>query len=144
MPNSQFAPWTLPSVHHHPKGVKNTVAKFLLGKCSSGRFRKVCTLFATQSKKVSLFELSKLWQNPNFTSLTPKFFLTIFLMKSKLSTAKKSKTPQHFHQFFTPKIDNCLGKSKLNFWIKNEDFEQCGSTFNIAELYWIMHVTKDI
>ena len=23
------------------------------------------------------------------------------------------------------KIDNFLGKSKLNFWIKNEGFEQC-------------------
>ena len=27
---------------------------------------------------------------------------------------------------FSPKkIDNFLGKSKLNFWTKNEDFEQC-------------------
>ena len=29
---------------------------------------------------------------------------------------------------FSPKtIDNFLRKSKLNFWTKNEDFEQCAS-----------------
>ena len=56
---------------------------------------------------------------------TQIFFLTIFLVKSKLSTAKKSKTTS-FHKFFTKnKIDNFLGKSKLNFWTKKEDFEQC-------------------
>ena len=45
----------------------------------------------------------------NFTSFLPKFFLTIFLVKSKLSTAKKSKTttfsrvfhPNFFWQFFS-------------------------------------------
>ena len=52
---------------------------------------------------------------PNF------FFFTIFIVKLKLYTAKKSKTTT-----FSPrKIDNFLGKSKLNFWTKNEDFEQC-------------------
>ena len=35
--------------------------------------------------------------------------------------------PQHFHEFFTQKINNFLGKSKLNFWTKNEDFEQCAT-----------------
>ena len=31
-----------------------------------------------------------------------------------------------FTSFSPPKnIDNFLGKSKLNFWTKNEDFEQC-------------------
>ena len=55
----------------------------------------------------------------------PKFFLTIFLVKAKLSKAKKSPIPQHFRKFFIQKIDNFLGKSKLNFWTKNEDFEPC-------------------
>ena len=50
------------------------------------------------------------WQNPNlFTSFSSKFFLTIFLVKSKLSTAKKSKTttisrvfhPNFFWPFFS-------------------------------------------
>ena len=48
-------------------------------------------------------------------------------MKSKLSTAiKKSKTTTFSRVFHLKKIDNFLGKSKLNFWTKNEDFEQCG------------------
>ena len=48
-----------------------------------------------------------------------------FLVKSKLSTAKKSKTTT-FSQVFHPKnVGNFLGKSKVNFWTKNEDFEQC-------------------
>jgi len=51
--------------------------------------------------------------------------LTIFLVKSKLSTAKKSKTPTFSRVFHPKKIDNFLGKSKLNFGTKNEDFEQC-------------------
>ena len=48
---------------------------------------------------LTLFEKSnfcpkiQFWQNSNiFTSFSPKLFLTIFLVKSKLSTAKKSKT----------------------------------------------------
>ena len=46
-------------------------------------------------------------------------------MESKLSTAKMSKTTT-FSRVFHPKtIDNFLGKLKLNFWTKNEDFEQC-------------------
>ena len=58
-------------------------------------------------------------------SFSPNFFLTIFLVKSKLSTAKKSKTTTFSRVFHPKKIDNFLGKSKLNFWTKNEDFEQC-------------------
>ena len=46
-------------------------------------------------------------------------------MNSKLSAAKKSKTTTFSRVFHTKKIDNFLGKSKLNFWTKNEDFEQC-------------------
>ena len=46
-------------------------------------------------------------------------------MKSKLSTAKKSKTTTFSRVFHPQKIANFLGKSKLNFWTKNEDLEQC-------------------
>ena len=43
--------------------------------------------------------------------------------------------PQHFHEFFTQKINNFLGKSKLNKkWTKNEVFKQCGITSNLAYL----------
>ena len=51
--------------------------------------------------------------------------MTIFLLKSKLSTAKKSKTTTFSRVFHPKKIDNFLGKSKLNLWTKNEDFEHC-------------------
>ena len=47
-------------------------------------------------------------------------------MKSKLSTAKKSPKPQHFHEFSPKTIRQFFsGKSKLNFRTKNEDFKQC-------------------
>ena len=45
-------------------------------------------------------------QKFNFTSFSPKFFLTIFLVKSKLSTAKKSKTTTFSRVFHPKKIDN--------------------------------------
>ena len=38
----------------------------------------------------------------------------------------KSPKPQHFHEFFTQKESAIFfWKSNLNFWTKNEDFEQC-------------------
>ena len=50
----------------------------------------------------------------------------------------KSKTTT-FSRVFHPKkkIDNFLGKSKLNFWTKNEDLEQCAllsNTIGIAKV----------
>ena len=82
----------------------------------------LCTLF----EKSNFCPKIQFWQNSNiFTSFSSKFFLTIFLVKSKLSTAKKSKTTTFSRVFHPPKIDNFLGKLKLNFWTKNEDFEQC-------------------
>ena len=59
----------------------------------------------------------------NFHEFFIQNFLTIFLLKSKLC----SKVQKHniFTSFSPKKIDNFLGKSKLNFWTKNEDFEQC-------------------
>ena len=63
-------------------------------------------------------------QIPNiFTSFSSNLFLTIFLMKSKLSTGKKSKTAA-FSQVFDPKqFDNNFSReiAKLNFWTKTED-----------------------
>ena len=67
---------------------------------------------------------------------TPNFFVTTFLVKSKLSTAKKSKTAA-FSRVFHPKIENFLGKSQLNFWTKNEDFEQCVNSDLPIELFVI-------
>ena len=82
----------------------------------------------------TLFEKStfcpkiQFWQNPqHFHEFFTQIFLAIFLVKSKLSTAKKSKTTTFsrvFHPIFFFDIF-FLVKSKLNFWTKNEDSEQC-------------------
>ena len=53
-----------------------------------------------------------MWQNPNiFTSFSPNFFLTIFLVKSKLSTAKTTTFSRVFHPKFF--LTTFLVKSKL-------------------------------
>ena len=88
-------------------------------------------LVINEEKKDSmytLFEKSNFVQNFNLTKPQQfheffiQIFLTIFLVKSKLLTAKKSKTTTISRVFHPKKIDNFLGKSKLNFWTKNEDF----------------------
>ena len=70
------------------------------------------------------------WQNPNiFTSFSSKNFLTIFLVKSKLSTAKKSKNTT-FSRVFHPekstkvaifgqkmKISNSVSLEGLQYWL---------------------------
>ena len=82
-------------------------------------------IFAHYSKSQIFVQKFNFDKTPNiFTSFSPKLFLTIFLVKSKLTTAKKSRTTT-FSRVFHPKIDIFQGKSKLNFWTKNEDFEQC-------------------
>ena len=71
-------------------------------------------------RKVQKFNFDK---NPNiFTSFSPKIFLTIFLVKSKLSTAKKSKTAA-FSWVFQPKqFDNFSREIKAEFWDKKWRF----------------------
>ena len=73
-------------------------------------------------RKRTLFEKSnfypkfQFWQNSNIlTSFSLKYFLTIFLVKSKLSTAKKSKSTT-FSRVFHPKFfwQIFLVKSKLS------------------------------
>ena len=55
------------------------------------------------SKSQIFVQKFNFYQNPNiFTSFSPRFFLTIFLVKPKLSTAKKSKTTT-FSRVFHPK-----------------------------------------
>ena len=49
-----------------------------------------------------------------FTSFSPKFLLTIFLVKSKLSTAKKSKTTT-FSRVFHPKNRQFSREIKVEF-----------------------------
>ena len=62
-------------------------------------------------------------------------FLLHFKGSNPYHTIRKVKS-QHFHEFFTQKIDNFHGKSKLNFLTKNEDFGQCdkrGEYFHLIQ-----------
>ena len=65
----------------------------------SKMFRKSGEKWPTLFEKSNFCPKIQYWQTPNiFTSFSPKF-LTIFLVKSKLSTVKKSKTTT-FSRFF--------------------------------------------
>ena len=75
-------------------------------------------------QKVKFLSKNSILTKPQHEFFTTKK-LTIFLVKLKLSKAKKSKTTTFPRVFYPKKIDNFLGNSKLNFWTKNEDFEKC-------------------
>ena len=117
-----------PRSHYYMYEMSEAILK--VGKVASAALRaETLRSFSRRMQKHTLFEKSnfcpkiQFWQNPNiFPSFSPKFFLTIFLVKSKLSIAKKSKTTT-FSRIFHPKtIDNFFGKSKLNFWTKKWKF----------------------
>ena len=85
----------------------------------------------------TLFEKSnfcpkiQFWQNPNiFTSFSSKFFLTIFLVKSKLSTAKKSKTTT-FSRVFHPKKSTIFSGNQS--WIFGQKMKISNS---VRRLHW--------
>ena len=96
-----------------------------------------CSRLSHYSKSQIFVQKFNFDQTPNiFTSFSPHIFLTIFLVKSKLTRAKKSKTTTFSRIFHPIKIDNFLGKSKLNFWTKNEDFEQCAQFISKVNHAW--------
>ena len=99
--------------------------------------RQIASLLYHTIRKVKfLFKTSILTKSQHFHEFFTQIFFTIFLVKSKLSTAKMSKTAA-FSRVFHPKIENFLGKSQLNFWTKNEDFEQCVNSDLPIELFVI-------
>ena len=98
------------------------------------------TFFKRQSLVHTIRKVNFLSNNSILTKLQhfheffhPNFFWQFFLWNQSCQQLKSPK-PQHFHELFTQKIGNFLGKSKLNFWTKNEDFEQCDL---IEHLTWI-------
>ena len=57
-----------------------------------------------------------------------EFFTWNFFDKfsREIKVVLQNPKPQHFHEFFTPpKKNRQFFWGKLNFWTKNEDFEQC-------------------
>ena len=104
-----------------PRSAKNTHYFFIM----TDRYIRFHLDFSSSVihtiRKVTFLSKNSILRKPQH-SFT-KFFFTLFLVKSKLYTAKKSKTLSRvFHQ--KKKHDNFLGKSKLNFLTKYEDFEQ--------------------
>ena len=81
----------------------------------------------TMIKVKFLSKNSILTKPQHFHEFFTQIFFDKFLVKSKLLTAKKSKTATFLRVFTQNNSTIFLGKSKLNFWTKNEDFEQCDS-----------------
>ena len=88
--------------------------------------------FQQSSHKMSHYSKSQIFvqkfnfdKTPTFSRVFhPIFFLTIFLAKSKLSTAKKSKTTTFSRVFHPKQTDNFSREIKVEFLDKKEDFEQ--------------------
>ena len=81
---------------------------------------------AHYSKSQIFVQKFNFYKSPNiFTSFSPNFFWQFFSWNQRCQQLKKPKTTTFSRVFHPKKFDNFLGKSKLNFWTKNEDFEQC-------------------
>ena len=109
--------------------------------------QKNSTFFGMKNSQNSLYLLHHTVRKVNFLSknsiLTKpqhflefsKFFWQFFSWNQSCQQLKSPK-PQHFYEFFTPKKSTIfLGKSKLNFWTKNEDFERCGTINSFSHTY---------
>ena len=68
--------------------------------------------------KVKFLPKNSILTNPTFSRVFHQIFFWQFFSWNQSCQQLKSPKSQHFHEFFTPKIDNFLGKSKLNFWTK--------------------------
>ena len=87
-------------------------------------FSKIEFILTHYSKSQIFVQKFNFDKTPTFSRVFhPNFFWQFFSWNQSCQQLKSPK-PQHFHEFFTLKIV-FFGKSKLNFRIKNEDFEQC-------------------
>ena len=69
----------------------------------------------------SKLSITKECKSPTFSRVFHPILFWQFFLWNQSCQQLKSPKPQHFHEFSPKKI--FLGKSKLNFWTKNEDFE---------------------
>ena len=77
--------------------------------------------FVTKTYTSTLFKNLNFCPKIQFRQKPQHFheFFTQFFSWNQSCQQLRSPNPQHFHEFYTPKkIDNFLGKSKLNFWTK--------------------------
>ena len=88
---------------------------------------------ATLFEKSNFCPKIQFWQNHNiFTSFSPNFFLTIFLVKSKLSRGKKSKTTT-FSRVFHPKKSTIF--SRIQSWIFGQKMKISNSVLEKTQLF---------
>ena len=110
------------SVRNHPNASMIVSSDRISG---SSRFYAVTLLHTHTILKVKfLSKNSILTKTQHFHEFFTQIFFDNFSREIKV-TAKKPKATTFSRVFHPKKIDNFLGKSKLIFWTKNEDFEQC-------------------
>ena len=90
-------------------------------------FLNLPLLLHTIQKVNFLFKNSILTKHQHFHEFSPNFFLTIFLVKSKLSTAKKSK-PTTFSRVFHPEKLTIFSGNQS--WIFGQKMKISNSVFN--------------
>ena len=106
---------------------KQSLTNFCLFWRENWHCLSVITWLTHNSKSQIFVQKFNFNKPPTFSRVFNQNFFWQFFSWNQSCQQLKSAKPQHFHEFFSPKIDNFLGKSKLNFWTKNEDFEQCDS-----------------
>ena len=105
--------------------VESPVDRFtLLKKLLYTRKFHTCIIRTHYSKSQFFVQKVNFDKSPTFSRVFHKKCFWQFSSWNQSCQQLKSPKLQHFREFFTQKIDNFLGKSKLNFWTKNEDFEQ--------------------
>ena len=119
----------------------NVIYQFFWRLISQKRFLDIFYIPKLQIHTLSHYSKSQIFVQKVrfFTSFSLKFFLTIFLVKSKLSTAKKSKTI--FTSFWSKKKSTIfLGNQSWIFGQKNEDFEQCADLLVAVKLDFLIRI----
>ena len=82
-----------------------------------------------------LSKYSILTQPQHFHEFFTQHFFDNFSRAIKVVNSSKGQNHNIFTSFSLKKIDNFLGKSKLDFWTKNEDFEQCGTEIDFCSKF---------
>ena len=93
--------------------------------CLSLFFSFFHTLFIFEHtiRKVKILSKNSIFTKPqHFHEFFTQFFSWQFFSWNQSCQQLKSSKPHHFHEFFTQKVDNFLGKSKVEFLDKKWRF----------------------
>ena len=83
---------------------------------------EICLIVRTLFEKSNLCPKIQFWQIPTFSRVFHQIIFWQFFSWNQSCQQLKSPKPQHFHDFFTQKIDNFLGKPKVEFLDKKWRF----------------------